>query len=92
MQHQIRQTPGGFAALALHLLGEGGDEGSREGALREQIPEQVRDSEGGDKGVELPARAEERSEDLLSDEPEDATREHRPADDARRPGESARAR
>ena len=53
-------------------MGEGGDEGSGEGALGKEVAEEVGDTKGGDEGIELFASAEEGVEENFADEPEDS--------------------
>ena len=53
-------------------MGEGGDEGSGEGAFGKEVAEKVGDTEGGDEGIELFASAEEGVEENFANEPEDS--------------------
>jgi hypothetical protein len=50
-------------------LGEGGDEGSGEGALGKEVAKEVGYAEGGDEGIELLAGSEEGVEENFADKP-----------------------
>jgi hypothetical protein len=53
-------------------LGEGGDEGSGEGALGKEVAKEVGDTERGDEGIEFLACSQEGVEEDFADKPENA--------------------
>ena len=91
IDHAVREPPGlPLSRLHAHAR-EGRDERRREGALGEQVPQEVRDPERDVEGVGLHSRAEQMRDDHLPTEAEDPADErrdgdgHRGADEARLP-------
>ncbi len=66
-------------ALGAEPLGEHGHEGGVECAFREQRPEQVGEAEGDDEGVGDPARAHDRGQQHVAQEPEGPAQGRQPA-------------
>ncbi len=86
-QHAVGETECLLVAALLGGPRVGGHEGRREGALGEEIAQQVRDPEADPEGVRVEAGPEQRREDLLADEPEQARDERHRGDEPRRPGD-----
>ena len=83
-RHQaVGQTVGPFGAAFPQRAGIRRDEGRGKRPLREEIAQQVRDPEGGLEGVGVEPGPEQRREDLLAHEAEEAGEEDERRDDAR---------
>jgi hypothetical protein len=79
------QREGARSSLLHQGLGVGRHERGRQGALREEIAQQVRNAESHLEGVGEQAVAEEGREDLLADEAQEARDQGHRGDEARGP-------
>ena len=81
-------TVGALGAAFPQRAGIRRDEGRGKRPLGEEISQQVGNAEGGLEGVRIEPRPQERGEDLLAHETEDAGEEDERRDDARAADES----
>ena len=62
----IGEFPGGAAPLFVAVIGKDGYKGGAQSALRKQVPQQVGNSEGNNKGIVGVARSEEPGKHLFA--------------------------
>src|SRR5437762_14359048 len=70
----VGQSPGRLVPFGSNFSGKRGDEGGGEGAFGKQIAQQIRQTKGHQKGIEIFSRTKEPGENLLPNQPKNTAR------------------